>query len=82
MNLYTVKSYAMAIRLGSKFAYQTVPRLLSIWLDMGEDEVFANSDSFVKINEEIQRAIVRTPVYKVGSHGFHFNSSLILVCSG
>ncbi|EJD01349.1 uncharacterized protein FOMMEDRAFT_111106 [Fomitiporia mediterranea MF3/22] len=64
MNLYTVKSYAIAMRLGSKYAYQTIPRLLTIWLDMGEDDVFASCDSFSKINEEVQKAINRTPVYK------------------
>ena len=65
MNLYTVRSYATAIRVGSKYAYQAIPRLLTIWLDMGEDDTFANCDQFVKINGEIQRAIARTPVYKV-----------------
>ncbi|KAL5508165.1 hypothetical protein ACEPAH_5783 [Sanghuangporus vaninii] len=64
MNLFTVKSYATAIRLGSKYAYQTIPRLLTIWLDMGEDDGFATCDQFIKINEEVQRAITRTPVYK------------------
>ncbi|KAH8118429.1 hypothetical protein DFH11DRAFT_1686601 [Phellopilus nigrolimitatus] len=34
MNLFTVRSYATAIRLGSKYAYQTIPRLLTLWLDM------------------------------------------------
>ena len=65
MNLFTVKTYATAIRLGSKYAYQTIPRLLTIWLDMGEDDVFASCDQFVKINDEVLRAIIRTPVYKV-----------------
>ena len=65
MNLYTVKSYVNANKLGSKYTYQTIPRLLSLWLDMGEDETFASCDQFGKINDEIQRAIARTPVYKV-----------------
>jgi serine/threonine-protein kinase ATR len=37
MNLYTARSYVTAIRLGSKYAYQTIPRILTIWLDMGEE---------------------------------------------
>ncbi|KAI5124851.1 hypothetical protein M0805_007285 [Coniferiporia weirii] len=64
MNLYTVRAYSTAIRLGSKYAYQTIPRLLTIWLDMGEDNVHAGGDSFVAINTEIQNAISHTPVYK------------------
>lgn len=36
MNVFTVKAYVTAIRLGSKYAYQTIPRILTIWLDMGE----------------------------------------------
>ncbi|THH12376.1 hypothetical protein EW145_g35 [Phellinidium pouzarii] len=64
MNLYTVRSYATAIRLGSKYAYQTIPRLLSLWLDMGEDNAHATSDAFAAINTEVQRAILHTPIYK------------------
>lgn len=65
MNLYTVRMYSQAIRLGSKYAYQTIPRLLTIWLDMGEDKIHQNSDSFNSINNEIAAAIKYTPVYKV-----------------
>ena len=36
MNVFTVKAYVTAIRLGSKYAYQTIPRILTLWLDMGE----------------------------------------------
>ena len=37
MNVYTVKEYVTALRLGSKYAYQTIPRVLTLWLDMGEN---------------------------------------------
>lgn len=36
MNVFTVRAYVTAIRLGSKYAYQTIPRILTIWLDLGE----------------------------------------------
>lgn len=36
MNLTTIKCYAKSIVLGSQHIYETVPRLLTIWMDMGE----------------------------------------------
>ena len=67
MNLYTVKFFAKAIKFGSKYVYQTVPRLLTIWLDLGENAILAGSDPFKKLNEAVAKAIKETPVYKVGA---------------
>ncbi|KAF9266203.1 hypothetical protein L218DRAFT_101271 [Marasmius fiardii PR-910] len=64
MNHYTVKSYAKAIRLGSKYVYQTVPRLLTVWLDLGENEILATHDLYEKINMVVSDAIKYTPMYK------------------
>ncbi|KAI0700624.1 hypothetical protein BC835DRAFT_1404834 [Cytidiella melzeri] len=36
MNLNTIKCFGEAIAHGDKYIYQTVPRLLTLWLDMGE----------------------------------------------
>ncbi|KAF5389252.1 hypothetical protein D9757_003512 [Collybiopsis confluens] len=38
MNLSIIKAYAEAINLGTKYIYQTVPRLLTLWLDLGEEK--------------------------------------------
>lgn len=65
MNLYTVRCYAKAIRFGSKYVYQTVPRLLTIWLDLGEDSKTAGTDVFKKLNDVVAKAIKEAPVYKV-----------------
>ena len=65
MNLATVRAYSMAIRFGSKYAYQTIPRLLTLWLDMGEDAHLSTSDVYMAINTEIEAAIKLTPSYKV-----------------
>jgi hypothetical protein len=65
MNLYTVRSFAKAIKFGSKYVYQTVPRLLTIWLDMGENAQATTNEVFVKLNETVARAIHETPAYKV-----------------
>ncbi|KAJ6615603.1 hypothetical protein B0H10DRAFT_2220252 [Mycena sp. CBHHK59/15] len=64
MNLSTVKAFTRAIRFGSKYVYQTVPRLLTIWLDMGEDRKMLGLDLFRKLNEVVARAIKDAPVYK------------------
>lgn len=65
MNLYTVRSYAKALKYGSKFVYQTVPRLLTIWLDLGEDRATNTNEVFKRMNESAAKAIKETPVYKV-----------------
>jgi hypothetical protein len=65
MNLYTVRFFAKAIRYGSKYVYQTVPRLLTIWLDLGEDPNQSVTDIFKKLNEVVAKAIKDIPAYKV-----------------
>ncbi|KAG6832347.1 hypothetical protein H0H87_001811 [Tephrocybe sp. NHM501043] len=64
MNLYTVRSFAKAIKFGSKYVYQTVPRLLTIWLDLGDDKTLASSESFKRLNENVSKAILDCPAYK------------------
>jgi hypothetical protein len=36
MNINTIKCFGESIAHGDKYIYQTVPRLLTLWLDMGE----------------------------------------------
>ncbi|KAF8638618.1 hypothetical protein AX17_002159 [Amanita inopinata Kibby_2008] len=64
MNMCTVRSYAKAIRAGSKFVYQTIPRILTIWLDLGEDKRTAGTDVFRKINDVVARVTRDSPAYK------------------
>ncbi|KAF9462064.1 hypothetical protein BDZ94DRAFT_1283268 [Collybia nuda] len=64
MNLYTVRSFAKAIKFGSKYVYQTVPRLLTIWLDLGEERTVGGTDVFKKLNDVVSRAIKEAPTYK------------------
>jgi hypothetical protein len=65
MNQWTIKSFVKAIRLGSKYVYQTVPRLLTLWLDLGENEKMASQDIYAKINDLVDKTIKSTPMYKV-----------------
>lgn len=65
MNAYTVKCFGKAVIHGSKFVYQTVPRMLTIWLDIGEDNNMAQQDVFKKMTDDMSRTIKAAPVYKV-----------------
>ena len=84
MNLYTIRSFSKAIRYGSKYVYQTVPRLLTIWLDLGEDKTTAPSEHFKKLNELVATAIREAPAYKViflvysYRHSYYLRSGLLL----
>ncbi|KAJ6515319.1 hypothetical protein C8R45DRAFT_1139488, partial [Mycena sanguinolenta] len=64
MNVSTVKSYGRAIKHGSKYVYQTVSRLLTIWLDLGEDRRVATQETFKKLNDSVAKIIKEAPVYK------------------
>ncbi|KAI0307055.1 hypothetical protein B0F90DRAFT_1807754 [Multifurca ochricompacta] len=64
MRLSTVRCFTKAMKYGNKFIYQTVPRLLTIWLDMGEDPNVNSHEYFTKINAEIARAVGGVPAFK------------------
>ena len=64
MTVYIIRNYAKAIRLGSKYIYHTVPRLLTLWLDNGEDVNISGTEVFNKINEIVAIAIKEIPAYK------------------
>ncbi|EGO02217.1 hypothetical protein SERLA73DRAFT_104608 [Serpula lacrymans var. lacrymans S7.3] len=64
MNLHTVRNFAKAVVYGSKYVYQTVPRLLTLWLDMGEHPKILKTDVFGKVNATVSSAIKTIPVYK------------------
>ena len=65
MNNFTIRSFSKAIVHGTKFIYRTIPRLLTIWLDVGEDRNFAGQDTFKKMTESVAQAIKDAPAYKV-----------------
>lgn len=67
MRLATVRCFTKAMKYGNKFIYQTVPRLLTIWLDMGEDPNVRSDECYTKITAEISRAISGVPAFKVSS---------------
>ncbi|KAG1764780.1 FAT domain-containing protein [Suillus placidus] len=64
MNFQTIKCFTEAAAYGNKFVYQTIPRLLTLWLDMGERKVSAENPLFDKINSVVASSINSIPVYK------------------
>lgn len=77
MNSFTIKAFSKSMMHGSKYTYRTVPRLLTIWLDHGENPLMAQQDTFKKMTENISRAIQGAPVFKVGI--LFFTVSLVLM---
>ena len=67
MNLNTIRYYSKAIKAGSKYVYQTVPRLLTLWLDLGEEDPELRMEFNQKISLEVAKAIETIPTYKVCS---------------
>ena len=65
MNFQTIRCFVRAIRYGSKYIYQTVPRVLTIWLDLADDEATKNTTYFNRINEEVKHTVRHSPMYKV-----------------
>ena len=78
MNLNTIRFYSKAIKAGSKYVYQTVPRLLTLWLDLGEDDPRIKIESNQKINQEVSKANEAIPTYKVRPPS---PDSLIFICT-
>ena len=65
MAVFIVRAYASAIKAGNKYTFQTIPRLITLWLDIGEDSQMSQSELFVTMNSEVHAAVQQTPVYKV-----------------
>jgi serine/threonine-protein kinase ATR len=65
MSVQTVKNFIKAIRFGSKFVYQTVPRLITLWLDAGEEPLVKDTEWADKINKDVSSSLKHIPVYKV-----------------
>lgn len=64
MNVATMRAFSRAMKQGSKYLYQTVPRLLTIWLDLGEHGC-DDPESVKKCRDIADKAIREVPAYKV-----------------
>ncbi|XP_006456710.1 hypothetical protein AGABI2DRAFT_78376 [Agaricus bisporus var. bisporus H97] len=63
MNVATMRAFSRAMKQGSKYLYQTVPRLLTIWLDLGEHGC-DDPESVKKCRDIADKAIREVPAYK------------------
>ncbi|EIN10974.1 hypothetical protein PUNSTDRAFT_63830 [Punctularia strigosozonata HHB-11173 SS5] len=88
MAVQTVKNFIKAIRFGSKFVYQAVPRLLTLWLDTGEDPNTKDTEWFDKIIRDVSSSLKHIPVYKwytafpqIVSRVGHSNDSVYVLLS-
>ena len=64
MNQTTIEAFTEAIAHGSKYTYQTLPRVLTIWLDMSEREDH-DKNILRSITSKMDSAIKTSPIYKV-----------------
>ena len=76
-----MRAFLKAIRYGSKFTYQSVPRLLTIWLDMGENATLRKTESFNKVMGDINSILPDIPAYKVCT-GYSWRARLPISRSG
>lgn len=74
MNAHTVRNYARAVGLGSKYVYQAIPRMLTLWLDIGENPRTSNHHVFAKTHTAVCQAVDSVPAYKASFH--YTNESL------
>lgn len=80
--MQTVQYFTKSIALGSKYTYQTLPRVLTIWLDMSED-VAHDKAVFNQINVAMDEAIKTSPAYKVSFLSpFHLSRLTDMLRSG
>lgn len=84
MNTHTVKDYLKAMMHGSKYVYQAIPRILTLWLDGGENPKIASHAFYAKINSGVSTAIDSIPVYKARyipfKNGAIFNLPPVVYC--
>lgn len=67
MKLSTIRFFTQAIIHGNKYIYQTLPRVLTLWLDMGDKGANESKDKAMttRATSEISRIYDAVPVYKV-----------------
>ncbi|KIO32842.1 hypothetical protein M407DRAFT_66218 [Tulasnella calospora MUT 4182] len=63
--LNTCKSFLQALAYGSKYIYQTMPRLLTLWLDMGEDPDLIRNEKQGTNDRQASTTYIDNVVYKL-----------------
>ncbi|WVW85570.1 hypothetical protein I302_107608 [Kwoniella bestiolae CBS 10118] len=67
-NYYTCQQYSLALQHGVKYIYQTMPRMLTLWLDLGENKLTTKSKEMTaqltKITAIMKQARNELPTYQ------------------
>jgi len=59
-----VKNYGLCLRAGSKYVFQALSRMLTIWLDYGGRTEGQRSETFAKLNKNIETFINELPAFQ------------------
>ncbi|KAG9317708.1 hypothetical protein JVU11DRAFT_1921 [Chiua virens] len=64
LNAHTIMNYVKAVGLGSKYVYQAIPRILTLWLDLGENNKTKSHTIFIKVQTTVGQSVDTIPAYK------------------
>ena len=67
MHAQTIVNYGRAASIGSKYVYETIPRMLTLWLDLVEKPKAKSHPYWTRIENAIAEAVVDVPAYKARS---------------
>ncbi|WVR00045.1 hypothetical protein IAU59_007187 [Kwoniella sp. CBS 9459] len=72
-HFHTCHYYCLALRHGVKYIYQTMPRMLTLWLDLGEVKHAANPTQIQlnRITQLLNKARRELPAYQIVSRIVH-----------
>ncbi|KZW04164.1 hypothetical protein EXIGLDRAFT_758462 [Exidia glandulosa HHB12029] len=75
LNLQTVQNYASSLQYGSKYIYQTMPRMLTLWLDLGEEKPILLAD------QEGRLLKTSSNYYELQQIHFRMNNAVKIACA-
>jgi serine/threonine-protein kinase ATR len=69
-NHFTCVNYVEALQRGVKYIYQTMPRLLTVWLDLGEFNEITKKNSIVQLKVQQITRLMERAVGKIMTYQF------------
>ncbi|WVO13494.1 hypothetical protein L204_101114 [Cryptococcus depauperatus] len=83
---HTCHYYALALKHGVKYIYQTMPRMLTLWLDIGEVKDGKKNNDVARFLKKIHRIIQdcaeNLPAYQIVSRIVHPNRDVFKILRG
>lgn len=84
-------NYALSLEYGSKYIYQTMPRLLTLWLDLGEDKAILLADQEGRVlyesrlsslpDADVRSRTSKSNYFELQRIHFKMNSAVKSACS-